>query len=1145
VHTRRMLRSVTALCPIVATIAGFSLGGSSAGAATGTPAPLTASQAQALSTNVSDRVIVVFKDQMASTPENAANESARNSSLSAIQSPVVAELKQTKAQNVHQFQVINALSATVSPGEAQRLAANPAVSEVVKDEAIPLVSSTSLTAPAALSPASGDTDTNAAGAAPLPGACAPGNQVQLDPQAIETIHAASQSGKGATAQALGYTGAGVKVAFIADGLNINDPDFIRADGQKVFVDYQDFSGTGTKAPTDGAEAFLDASSIAAQGLQTYDVSTYGSGLSRPCNIRILGVAPGASLVGLNVFGSSNEAFNSVFLEAINYAVTVDHVNVLNESFGADPFPDTASLDLTKMADDAAVAAGVTVTTSTGDAGSTNTIGSPATDPNVISAGASTTYRIYAQTGIGGINLKGVKGWLNNNISGLSSSGFDQSGGTVDVVAPGDLNWALCSPNLKLYAACSNFSGAPAAVELQGGTSEAAPLTAGTAALVIQAYAEAHGGTDPSPAVVKQIITSTATDIDAPAEQQGAGLIDAYAAVLAAKSYPGGGKAQGQALLTSASQLHAVGQPGTVQTLSDTVTNDGKKTATVGLTSRTLGAYTSVAAGPVTIDDSTGDAAILQFTVPSGQARLSASIAYTAPGSSSNDFNASLNLSLFTPDGKLAEYNDPQGTGNFGNAQVAEPEAGTWTALIFGAPSSAGGTTGAVQFGASVAPWAPFGTLSGSSLTLAPGASSTVTLTVPTPSAPGDQSGSIVLTDATAKPSFTAVTTIPVTLRSLVPTPAPSTTFTGTLTGGDGRQTSTGQTVYYQFNLPAGEPVLNADISTPNANNTFLAELVDPTTGASASTAANTQFGIGGSGALVPDPQLGAQLHVLDPNPGVWTLVVDFYNQVSGTAISQPITVTLDTTPATASAAGLPDSAATVLAAGTPVTVPVTVTNTGTTPESYFVDGRLGQSATLDLAPTSPATVQVPLTGTPPEFVVPSHTTSITASASAAAAIFFDYSWNFGDPDLLADTQPFGDNPSGTFTSTAVPDGTWSITPFQDGPDGKHGVPPVTTQTSMTATTAAFDPAVTTAAGDLWLESVDAGATVHPIVVDPGQSVTIPVTITPSGPAGTTVSGTLYLDDASLIDGAVTFNDLSGVFPEGSDVAAFPYQYTIG
>ena len=1101
--------------------------------ATATQAPLTASQAHALSTNVTDKVIVVFKNQLAGTPETAGNEASRNAAVSGIQSPVVHELSLTKAQDVKTFQVINALSATVSPGEARRLAANPDVAEVVKDEPIPVAGPSSGTT-VGTADVAGGASTTGSGAGTLKKACLPSPQVQLDPEAIENIHAASQSGTGATAQALGYTGAGVKVAFIADGLNTNDPDFIRADGQKVFVDYQDFSGTGTKAPTDGAEAFLDASSIAAQGLQTYDVAGYGAGLPAPCLIRILGVAPGASLVGLNVFGSSNEAFNSVFLEAINYAVSVDHVNVINESFGSNPFPDTASLDLTKMADDAAVAAGVTVTVSTGDAGPTDTIGSPATDPDVISAGATTTYRAYAQTGIGGINLKGVKGWVDNNISGLSSGGFAQDGSTVDVVAPGDLNWALCSPPLKRYSACSNFSGQPSDVELQGGTSEASPLTAGTAALVIQAYAEAHGGTDPTPAVVKQIITGTATDIDAPGDQQGAGLIDAYAAVVAAVSYPGGGgKPQGHGLLKSADQLNAVGQPGTTETLGETVTNDGQGKATVGLSSRTLGAYTSVASTSVSLSAANGSTAVVQFKVPPGQGRLNASVTY--------DFGGPMNLSLFTPSGKLAEYDLPQGAGNYGNAQVADPAAGTWTALIFASP----GTTGSVLFGASAAPWVTFGTLSGSSLTLAPGASGTVTLTVPTPSTPGDEAGSLVLTEDGAKPSFTAVTTVPVTLRSLVPTPDPSITFTGTLTGGNGRGTDTGQTAYYQVDVPAGLPALNADISTPNADNTFLAELVDPTTGQSASTAVNSEIVAASGGGLGTDLQTGAQLHVLDPNPGVWTLIIDFYNQVSGTAITQPFTVTLDTTPATASASGLPHSAATVLAAGAPVTVDLSVTNTGNATESYFVDGRLDRSATLNLASTTAATVAVPLTGAPPTFVVPSHTTTITADASASAGIFFDFSQAFGDPDLISDSQPYGENPTGTFSSSAVADGAWTITPFQDGPDGKHGVHPVSTTTSMTATTSAFDPAVTAATGDLWLESVDPDTTLAPVVVKPGKTATIPVTITPSGTPGTTVSGILYLDDGSLISGAVTENGLTGTFPQGSDVAAFDYEYTIG
>ncbi len=1108
---------------MVAILAGISLAGGPAGAAPGAQAPLTASEAQALSTDITDKVIVVFKNQLANTPDTARDETARNAAVAGVQAPVVHELGLVHAQNVKTIQVVNAVSATVSPGEAARLAANPDVAEVVKDEPIPVADSSSLTTVGPSDVASGDAPDLSGGGA-LKAACAPSGQVQLDPQAIETIHAASQSGTGPNAQALGYTGAGVKVGFIADGLNIKDPDFIRSDGQKVFVDYQDFSGTGTKAPTGGGEAFLDASSIAAQGIRTYDVAGYGSGLPAPCLIRVLGVAPGASLVGLNVFGSSNEAFNSVFLAAINYAVGVDHVNVLNESFGSNPFPDTASLDLTRMADDAAVAAGVTVTVSTGDAGVTNTIGSPATDPAVISAGASTTYRGYAQTGIAGINLKGVKGWLNNNISGLSSGGFAQDGTTVDVVAPGDLNWALCSPPLKKYADCSNFSGKPAHVELQGGTSEAAPLTAGTAALVIQAYAEAHGGTDPSPAVVKQIITGTATDINAPGDQQGAGLINAYAAVLAAKSYAGSSsKAQGNGLLKSANQLNAVGSPGSSETLSETVTNDGQGSARVGLSSRTLGSYVSVASGPVTLNDSTGDAALVPFTVPAGQGRLNASIAYVTNG-------APLNLSLISPSGKLAEYNLPQGTGNFGNAQVADPAPGTWTALVFG------GSANTVQFDASVAPWTTFGTLSEPSVTLGPGASGTFSLAVSTPAGPGDQAGSIVLTEH-GGPKFTDVTTVPVTLRSLVPSPDPTTTFTGTLTGGNGRGTDTGQTSYYQFDLPAGLPVLNADISTGNPANTFLAELIDPTTGQAASTAVNTQISVG--------PQDGTQLHVLDPSAGRWTLIIDFYNQVSGTAVSQPFNVTLDTTAATASASGLPDAAATMLAAGTPVTANVTVTNTGEAAEAYFIDGRLDQDATVNLVSSTPSTVKVPLTGTPPEFLVPSHTTSITASASASSGTYFDYTPVLGDPDLISASPPFGLNPTGTFTSSAVTPGVWVITPFQDGPDGRHGLPPLSTMTSMTATSAAFDPAVTSSTGDLWLGSLGPNTGYAPIVVDPGQTVTITVTITPQAATGTTVSGTLYLDDASIVPGAVTENSISGNFPEGSDVASFNYQYTVG
>ena len=86
----------------------------------------------------------------------------------------------------------------------------------------------------------------------------------LEPEALQVTNTAFSDTSTPQAQSI-VDGTGIKVAFIADGLDINNPDFIRANGQHVFVDYQDFSGDGLSAPTGAAEAFGDASAIAAQG----------------------------------------------------------------------------------------------------------------------------------------------------------------------------------------------------------------------------------------------------------------------------------------------------------------------------------------------------------------------------------------------------------------------------------------------------------------------------------------------------------------------------------------------------------------------------------------------------------------------------------------------------------------------------------------------------------------------------------------------------------------------------------------------------------------------------------------------------------------------------------------------------------------
>jgi len=1075
--------------------------------------PFTPALARSLSRDVTDKVIIMLRRQFAGLPDTPGGSARRTVAVTSAQSAILRELTATHARYVKPVTLINAIAATVSPGEAKRLARNPAVGEVTRDLPIPLASAPAMK----LSRRGGGPKT-------LPGACPAGKHgVQLDPEAVENIHAATQSGKN-SAQALGYTGKGVKVAYIADGLDPNNPDFIRANGRHVFVDYEDFSGTGRNAPTGGGEAFLDASSIAAQGRHVYNVGRF-VGLPRPCRIRILGVAPGASMVGLNVLGSSFALFFSVFLEAINYAVTVDHVNVINESFGRDPFPDTAILDLTKRADDAAVKAGVTVAVASGDSGPTNTIASPASDPNVISAGATTTYRAYAQTGffvLSGPGTGRIRGWIDNNISGLSSGGFTQTGRTIDVVAPGDLNWALCTPKPNRFFACGDLP-----FQLEGGTSEAAPLTAGVAALVIQAYRKAHHGRTPSPAVVKKIIVSTAQDVGAPADLQGAGMVDAYQAVLAARSYPGTRSTRvGHAILDSATQLNADGPPSASKHFTEKLTNDGAGSVTVHLSSRTLAPYSTIVARTLHLGFST--AAIVKFRVPKGQARLNVSVAL--PGM--------VSLSLLAPGGDLAEYNLPQGVGNYGSAQVAHPAPGIWTALIGAGVNENAGPISAA-FLAQSAAWRPFGTLSARSLTLPRGATRSFSLTVATPAQPGDQAGAIVVRSSAAAPAFTAVTTIPVTLRSL----ASFGTFSGTLTGGNGRDPAASQMASYQFDVNSALPALSAIVSTANRHNTVMAELVSPA-GVAESEATNELFVTNSLGLPRLRPVRGAEVHVMNPVKGRWTLIVDFYNTVSGTAATQPFTVSLGDTAPGASQRGLPTSPKAKLAAGKAITADLTITNDSAVPAEYFVDARLHRSVSVRLTPQTTSSLPLPNRGPfVPIYLVPSHTTGLSATVTAPDPNFFDLTWPFGDPDLISTT---GKTSKVNFTSPDVPNGLWAVTPYLRGPDGNKGDKPVTAHVSARAVTARIDPTISAPTGDLWLSSTNRNNGFTPYFVQPHQTITIPVTIKPRGPAGTVVSGTIYL--STVCFNSFLVNDNDGVlpfYPASSDVAAFAYSYTIG
>jgi hypothetical protein len=119
------------------------------------------------------------------------------------------------------------------------------------------------------------------------------------------------------------------------------------------------------------------------------------------------------------------------------------------------------------------------------------------------------------------------------------------------------------------------------------------------------------------------------------------------------------------------------------------------------------------------------------------------------------------------------------------------------------------------------------------------------------------------------------------------------------------------------------------------------------------------------------------------------------------------------------------------------------------------------------------------------------------------------------------------------TEPEVPWGEWLMFPTLIGPYGSAGAPPTPVTTSVLVQLKAFDAAVSADSGDLWSDVTFGTNTYSPLVLAPGQSGTIHVTITPNPTqVGTTVRGFIYVD---------TFNP---TVQTGDEVVRIPYSYTI-
>jgi hypothetical protein len=836
-------------------------------------------------------VIVVLKSRLAGLNMRTQRSTLKAEAL-ADQASIVSSIRSGGGTHVLQLTEPNSVAATLSASEVSTLRSNPAVAEVIPDPKIRIAPANPMPVPRVTNVARG----RGSGPNSCPFNPAGPSRPLEEPEADADIHA-SDGNPGAPHEANSIaTGAGVIVA--NEGVNelAGNPNFTRPDGSHVVIDAPDYTANDSND-----EFYGDASSIAAQGTVTYQYSGALPDAAMPipagCTFYIEGDAPGASLIDLSntPYDPAVQSLAQV-VSGLDAAVS-NGADVISESFGAQYVPGTPDATFFESVDNAAVAAGVTVVASAGDSGDSGTVLAPSSDPSVISAAAVDNFRLTAMN-------YGYRSYVDNNMAALSSAGTAPTNKTVDLSAPG---W------FGGEAACADGSGGCPLnypTESMRGTSESAPLIAGAAADVIQAYRDTHNGVSPTPGLVKEILTGTATDIDAPADQQGSGLLNVYAAVKAAQEMPGTtlpGGSGSSALISSPSQLDLAGNGGQVTSQSVSLTNASSSPMVVTGRYREIGPEFGI--GKVVTENVSAPSASLPvpeagataaspitFNVPPGLGRLDVDMIWPDPTNSNR-----LQVVLFNPQGALVQqsYDDgglatarrPASIPNIQHIEVSAPRPGRWTAeILWGGidqdlalpPIVPGTYTGPMSFKVSGQDWIT--ARASRPVVIPPQSTVPVPLQVAFPVSPGDHPESVQFTATGLGQNgnaAVAATSVPVARRTLIPPSGGS--FQTLITSTVGR--SIGQVSTYNIDVPAGlsQLTLSCQTADVSADNVITYYLVSPagTVAAKGTTPDST----GTSPGTVT-------LTTADPVTGTWEIDVELGLTESGNEFTQTVACTV-------------------------------------------------------------------------------------------------------------------------------------------------------------------------------------------------------------------------------------------------------------
>jgi hypothetical protein len=341
----------------------------------------------------------------------------------------------------------------------------------------------------------------------------------------------------------------------------------------------------------------------------------------------------------------------------------------------------------------------------------------------------------------------------------------------------------------------------------------------------------------------------------------------------------------------------------------------------------------------------------------------------------------------------------------------------------------------------------------------------------------------------------------------------------------------GQELDYQFDVPGGVSDIDVDVNVGAAGYQLFGFLVDPNR-----FPADVESSIYTDQSSPTGNTVNLQtVHFswANPAPGRWSLFLTQINGISSLRTSTPISGTVRFNTVKVTSTGLPHGGGTRLTRGQPSTATIHVTNTGNSPEAYAVDPRLDRNSQLSLASLTPTSgLPLPINNfNIPQFVVPPFSTRLDMAATSTVPINMDPSPDFGWPEVSSVSR--GNAAVSTIVAKDLPASIYSCAPTEIGPFPSGTATQTTFSCGAAAITRTFDPAVGSSTGNVWSALEGLTNTFSPLVLQPGQSGDISVTITPTAAAGTVVSGFLAVDTWNP-------NTISS-----DQLVNIPYSYKVG